>query len=79
MSFRFRGSARRRGAVLASLRGHALEIEVSTSEASRGLDLAVSDVSDAVAPELVAKALVAAWGSPGCSLSNFAFAKTFIE
>ena len=52
--------ARRRGAVLASLLGHALEIEVSTSEASRGLDLAVSDVSDAVAPELVAKALVAA-------------------
>ena len=52
--------ARRRGATLASLLGHALEIEVSTSEASRGLDLAVSDVSDAVAPELVAKALVAA-------------------
>ena len=52
--------ARRRGAVLASLLGHALEIEVSTSEASRALDLAVSDVSDAVAPELVAKALVAA-------------------
>ena len=52
--------ARSRGAVLASLLGHALEIEVSTSEASRGLDLAVSDVSDAVAPELVAKALVAA-------------------
>ena len=52
--------ARRRGATLASLLGHALEIEVFTSEASRGLDLAVSDVSDAVAPELVAKALVAA-------------------
>ena len=52
-----------------------MTIEVPNSEKQNDSPLAACPKT----PMKDAKARVAAWGSPGCSSSNFALARTFME